>query len=555
MENAGKAGGKEGIIRRLMKDEIFVIVLIILAAFVARSAFLPIKYGVRSDTAEFIVAGQNFVTGNGYTSISGYPDTAFPPLYPVMIGILWLFIGDGILAGRLISMIFGSLMVVPVYLIARKLYSKRVGYMAAVLVAFYFFLIYGSVAALTEIPYATLSITGIFIGLKAFEEKRFLYYLLSGVFLGLAYLTRLEGFGFIVTLALLTAIFWLLGKNTVKNSKRFLISMASLAVGFLIVAAPYITFLYQETGQLQIGNKDAFFILGIEQNYVSRYEAGSSLNRGAETFLDPYQGKIGNDVDVVDYVISNPGKLVYSYFTNVWLIVAQRLPHKFPIWFFAIAGLGLFGAAWNRKRFKREIYMISVILYPIISYGFFVTSARSAALTVALLVIWLAKGTDVLNGWFGKTLSSINIGKLDFLKRKVMGSESLKKLPFIIVFISLLPFMVLPLSWEKGTADDPYLIAGDWLKNNTPEGSKLMVREPEVAFYSERTYVVLPFANSSDIIEYGKDKGADYLIIDPNIGSRIPMLEPLLNETNAPPELELVHKFGTDEALLVYRFL
>ena len=550
---------KEGILRRLMKDEIFVLVLIILAAFLVRNEFLVIKTGIRSDTAEFIISGQNLVMGKGYTSITGYPDTAFPPMYPAMIGVTWLAIGDGIMAGRILSIVFGSLLVVPIYLITRKLYNRRTGYMAAAFIAFYFSLIYGSVTAMPEIVFTMLSVSGIFIGLKAFEEKRPLYYFLAGIVLSIAYLTRLEGFGYIVVLVLVTVLFWLLGKNTLKDTRRVIISLVSLAIGFLIVASPYMTFLYQETGKLQIGSKDAFFILGTEQNYLGRRPSDSNITNGTETVLDIYRGRIGRETDVLSFVANNPDRVANAWVSNTWHMVAQRLPHKFPIWLFAIAGLGLFASSWDHKRFRREIYMIMVVLYGIVSYGFFVTSARSAMLTISLLIIWLAKGTDVLNGWFEKTLPRIKTGKLEGIKAFIMGSETLKKLPFIIVMLSILPLLILPLGWENPEADAVFWETGDWIKNNVPNDARILVREFEIAYYADMRFVIsMPYGNSSQIIEYARYHKADYIVADWLMTAEkdFPMATGMFEPESMPPDIELVYDNGNEEMrMLIYRVI
>jgi hypothetical protein len=298
------------------------------------------------------------------------------------------------------------------------------------------------------------------------------------------------------------------------------------------------------------------FILGIEQNYVGRQATHHNITNGTGTVLDVYQGKIGRETDVVAFVLANPDRVAYSWFKNTWHMLAQRLPYKFPIWLFAISGLGLFGAAWNRKRFKREIYMIMVVLFPVISYGFYVTSARSAMLTVALLIIWLANGTDLLNGWFAKTLPRISLGKLEGIKSAVMRSDVLKKIPLIVVLLSILPLLALPAQWENPPAERSYLAVGDWLGDNTPEGSKIMVTNSEIAFYGGRTYMPIHYGNYTQIIEYAELHGAGYIVATWDMTEVIPFSAPLLEPETMPPNIELVYDSydsGDENRVLVYR--
>lgn len=447
-----------------LKADRKILAIILLLALILRIGFLPIKYGIRSDTAEFIVAGQNFIAGNGYLSITGRLDTAFPPLYPIMIGIGGLIL-DPILAGRLISILFGTLLIIPIYLLGRKLYGRNVGLMAALFVAFYFSLIYGSVTALTEMTFTAITVYGIFLGLKALEDKRLRYYFFAGVIIALSYLTRTEGFGYLVILGLFTVIY-LKGKAL----KPLLV----LLVGFFLVASPYILYVYEESGEF-INNKNAFFILGIEQHFAGEPATGYNISQGADTVLDTYQGKIGRDTALLPYIMNNPNKVAYSWMQNEWHILANRIPHKFPVWLIAIAGGGLFVAVWKKK----HAYMAVVILYPIISYGFYVTSARSAMLTIALLIIYLGAGTRAM-------------GK--FMKKE--------KLAALLVLLSIMPFLALPATWENLEGDKELIELGQYIKETTPEDAKIMTNNAEIGYYADRTVVLKPYANGSELRDY-----------------------------------------------------
>jgi len=60
----------------------------------------------------------------------GISNTYFT-LYPLMLFLVQKFVGDWELSGRLISLILGTLTVIPIFLLGRSLYNERVGWLSA----------------------------------------------------------------------------------------------------------------------------------------------------------------------------------------------------------------------------------------------------------------------------------------------------------------------------------------------------------------------------------------------------------------------------------------
>ncbi len=77
-------------------------------------------------------------------------------LWPLVIAAFDVFVRDIELAGRLASSVFGSLTVVPVYLVAREFLNQRGGLVAASLVVAQPFLLRFSVLLYTESFYTFL---------------------------------------------------------------------------------------------------------------------------------------------------------------------------------------------------------------------------------------------------------------------------------------------------------------------------------------------------------------------------------------------------------------
>ena len=144
-------------------------------------------------------------------------NTFFPPLYPLLIGWVQIVVQDPILAGRLVSLLASTLVLIPLYHLARRLFDDRVAwwagwfYLAAAVPnrwslrvmsdsLFAFFFMVGLLAFICsmEKPSATTianlpkKMTKEFtLALSRSRLRRWLYLLIAAA--GLATLTRYQG--------------------------------------------------------------------------------------------------------------------------------------------------------------------------------------------------------------------------------------------------------------------------------------------------------------------------------------------------------------------------
>src|ERR1700730_13243469 len=82
-----------------------------LLAFCIRLLMVKYSWGLDGDGVWYATLGKNLVSGNFKAGLSAY----WPPLYPFLIGISSLVIHDLEFAGRFVSVLAGSLLVIPVY--------------------------------------------------------------------------------------------------------------------------------------------------------------------------------------------------------------------------------------------------------------------------------------------------------------------------------------------------------------------------------------------------------------------------------------------------------
>jgi 4-amino-4-deoxy-L-arabinose transferase-like glycosyltransferase len=221
-------------------------------AFLLRLYLVITSAGISPDGVEYLRAAKFFLDGDYYQGFSN----VFPPFYPVMTVLTYLAAGDLELAGKFVSLFFGSLTVLPVYGLGKRLFNEEVGFYSALLLTFHPYLAQFSGSVLTESTFTFLVAWSVLIGWKAFQNKSWRAMFSVGLLLGIAYLTRPEGIGFVVLFFLW--IFFFDGGKFWNHLVRKLFMTGSLLIGTLLFALPYILFLHEITGKWIVSRKLGF---------------------------------------------------------------------------------------------------------------------------------------------------------------------------------------------------------------------------------------------------------------------------------------------------------
>ena len=118
---------------------------------------------IHNDGAEYIRHAKLILSGD-------WTGGKAPPLYPALIAFAHLAVPDAERAGILISIIFGALLVLPVFYLGKEIFGERVGILSGVIVAVHPFLNSYSGSVLTESTYYFLVAMIVLMGWYAFER-------------------------------------------------------------------------------------------------------------------------------------------------------------------------------------------------------------------------------------------------------------------------------------------------------------------------------------------------------------------------------------------------
>ncbi|MGB3339887.1 MAG: tetratricopeptide repeat protein [bacterium] len=137
------------------------------------------------------------------------------PAYPYFLGMIYAIFGHSFYTARLIGIIIGSLSCLLIFFIGKEMYSLKVGILAGFLACFYSMLIYFDSMLLTTYLEVFFSLLGILYLIKWFKQKTVLKIIISGVFWGLAVITRPNFLIFVPFLAIY--IFFIFKKRPLKE--------------------------------------------------------------------------------------------------------------------------------------------------------------------------------------------------------------------------------------------------------------------------------------------------------------------------------------------------
>ena len=172
--------------------------------------------------------------------------SVFPPLYPLVTGLFHLAIPDVELAGRLVSLVLGMVLIYVSFRFAQRVLGRTdKAVWVAFLVAFQPYLVRYSGQVLSESLATLLFTVTVLAFYRGWQEGRRSCLLISGLCLVLTYLTRPEYLVFYAPFVLL------LGKR-----RRILDSLLVL-LPFIALGSLYICYLRLETGVWMVSGKAA----------------------------------------------------------------------------------------------------------------------------------------------------------------------------------------------------------------------------------------------------------------------------------------------------------
>lgn len=526
-----------------------ILVLIMLLVLALRLVTIPARKMVQFDETAYLRMAENLAAGIKPWDISGLTDTHYAPLLPMFIAAFSFVVRDIVLSGYIVVALFGSLLVLPTYFLARELINPKVGLMAAALTGLTPIFLGTSEYIYSEMLYIFFMLSAVYYGWMMLKKQSPKCGGLAGLALGLAYLANPSALFYVVILLLLALV--------VAASKggwgRLLVAAGVFLAAFALFAAPYVWYLHHELGRWTYSGK---FIAG--NIYSATYNIPRDNVKEWEKALLPLTDD-GSEVKVlvleadptlnnpVNFILHYPVQAAKNFIKQVWVLHSQVLQQVFPLWLLPLVGLGLFGNGWDRRRALAAGYLVLMTL-PVLLVLSMLSFPRFFMPFIPFGMIFAAQGWQKLEEW-GVSTMSLAGGRAGALPWQ-------KLVPVIAAAAVLLPVLGMGgLTLIKQSYSLEYKEAGQWVRENAGPGTKIMNREFSSAYYAGGVALVVPYDSYERTTAYARNKGADYMIISRKaIQDLRPGLKRLLEGDGGHPEWRLVHRVRPQTGSETYIF-
>lgn len=483
-------------------EEGAILALIVLAALLFRALAASTRPLVMLDETAYVRMAENLAAGQGLLDITGLTATHFSPLLPMLSAAAGkLTSGDYIMASYAMVVLFGSLLLIPAWFLARDIAGPRVGLMTAALLAVMPVMVDYSSRIYSESMYVFFLLTALAAGWRLLKGGRWPWGALAGLALGLAYLANPSAvFYFAALLLLMLAV-----AVRRKEWRRLLPALAIFSALFLLLAVPYVLYLHDELGRWTYSGKAAG---NIQAAAAGLTHGTPEWEREMLSLTDDGQLRImaiEDQSDPLTSLVINPRLGVKIFLEQSWLFYSRELQQTFPLWLLPVVGLGLFAGAWDRRRAASNGYLLLMMAPALVIFTMYAHN-RFFIPFVPLAAIWAAMGWERLEQW-GRESAALSL--------KGAWRRRVKHLvPALVAVAVLLPVAGLAAATVLRQEYSPqYRQAGEWLKQNAAPGQRIMGREYTTALYAGGTAVMLPWADLAATNDYAAAQEVDYLAI------------------------------------------
>lgn len=243
-----------------------------------------------------------------------------PPAWPYALGGVYAIFGHDKTAARYVLALFGTGVVALIGLIARQLFDRRASLWATGIAAIYMPLILVGSSLISETLFLLFVLGALATGLAARRRPgRWRLVILAGVFVGLASLTRINGFLMLVPLGLLL---W----RAPRFTRRSLLAPAVLALVAVLTISPWTIRNAIETDQFIPVATETGETLAGTYNDASRRDRDDPgawmLVRDTEYQPIKQLGLPGYELDkrlrgeAIDYALAHPGYVATVAYWN-----------------------------------------------------------------------------------------------------------------------------------------------------------------------------------------------------------------------------------------------
>jgi 4-amino-4-deoxy-L-arabinose transferase-like glycosyltransferase len=493
--------------------------IILLSAFLIRFFLINYQAYIENDGITYVAMAKQWVEGGGI------PEGFYPPLYPLLVGLAHKMLTDYELSGRMVSVIFGTIVIIPLFLLCHQVYGRKVAFYTTIIASFYPALTENAVTVMTESTYICLIMFALYTIFMGFRSGKWKWFFWSGLFVAGVYYTRPEGLSYL-------SIFLFFGLLLIYRRifpLRFVKGLALFAGVTLVAVIPYM---------IHIGG-----ITKKEESALVYAQAvgKNDISRGVDEAVKEHyiQGKKGVESSLFKEFLNHPRRVTKRFFFNLFLFIKYVIPGLFPTLALMALAIGFIKINFFHREWK-ELFLLFSFLPVVVVFFFFVDYHRYFLFCVPVGLMFCAQGLEAIH---------------ERLNTKNWKYGLFRHITLIVLIVSLLPYTLRPVYRPN---EKPYREAGKCLKAYVKGPIRLLDVNPQVAFYADVEHIYLPVGNYDEIFEYGIKKGATHIVIDQEaVLEKRPELAFLIFQRNGNSLLKRIAEFpyGVDKKLIIFKII
>lgn len=458
------------------------------------------------------------------------------PLYVYMLASFFWIFGTSFWTMKLMGIVFGSLLVIPMFYLTRTILGAEEALVASLIVFMYPLLILGSVVPGDKVFASFWILCAIyFLSLKVTVRN----ILLSGFLCGLTFLARFDSGAM---LFVSVYIFYCLGASLRGETVKRLLFINSLFMAtFLGTILPWLVHNYTAFGYFlavtgiaarMLTNSEAFYIsplfffLASGGFLVVSSLLAFSMPKIAGFTSNHFKSKrnfgillVAVAAAVVSMTFFSRG--FFAFTLSVIFTYPQLIYQSSPI-IFVLAGIGIVRGS-KKVGMTHPIYTLPVLT--ILFYSAFKDVGLNAQYTIpylplviifavsAILDISSVLSGNAIIGGFVKRARSASRWRFVLTARHLtvgflLGCVLLSFQPQYAIIVQAPKVQQGPFlsdNWDK---------AVNWILANTYENETIMARFPYVTFYTQRRAIALEPFNVMQLLTLINQAGVSYLVID-----------------------------------------
>ncbi len=538
----------------MLKKYLLSIYAILFIAFMLRLYFALNYHNISPDGTHYTSLAYNLIHNFSYSSNgSQFPDIIQPPLYPFLVSFFTLIFNPAF-AGKMVSLIFGMLLIYAIYKFSLYLKPDRMlAAFAAWTVALHPAMISISVQAATESLYIFIVFVSLTSGWHYIRTADTRYILLISFLWLLAYLARPEGmiyfFFFFLVLIFISIV----------RGKKFLHIIYYL-IPFIVGVSAYSALTARQIGFVTISPKVSFVrgharLSTYFKNYDRYTNQNTSLRHHFERFkfaLTPDGESLAanalfrRDPDFNQWLKEQNEKVmrkqpVIKNMIKVVLTNADFMLEKIryglfmPPAYLILVILGFFSFPVKRDQLKLYLYflfMISVVFTFLLSH----VEERFLFTLVPLGAVIMGRGIRQLIYFTDRTADNL----LKFENRQAL---SLSFVLIVFLMVNLPHYYVIHDQLQRRAY---YYDVGKHLARILPDNVFVAASRPQAVYFSDQHYHPLPYASREKTIHYLKQKNVSYILLEAWDKVLRPEFTANWNTLSENPNLQLIENQEID---------